>query len=213
VFNAQHSSVRLATLRRYAAGTPQRASSPHTALAIDFGAVSEQKRPKSKEGTTVDKKSVLTALRSAIEEQKVSAQQALHEALAAIADAPGPMQSHSDTTRYQKSILADSAAKSLQDKEVALKTLDTLLEAAQDTFLEFVGVGAVAMLTNEEDDLELYFLMPHGGGASVPIGHYLVTIISPSSPLGAALMGRRRGEKLKLPFGTSSRLLEIIDIF
>lgn len=52
-----------------------------------------------------------------------------------------------------------------------------------------------------------FFLAPHGGGTKLPGGAQVVT---PRSPLGLALLGKRSGDECELSLGGRRRELEII---
>jgi NADH dehydrogenase/NADH:ubiquinone oxidoreductase subunit G len=55
-------------------------------------------------------------------------------------------------------------------------------------------------------------LSPWGGGSKVVVDGVVVAVVSPHSPLGAALAGRRTGDVLELELGPRRRELEVLDI-
>jgi hypothetical protein len=63
---------------------------------------------------------------------------------------------------------------------------------------EAVALGALATL-EARGRRAVYFLGPARGGLEVEIGGTGVTVVTPASTLGRALVGRRRGETLALP--------------
>jgi transcription elongation GreA/GreB family factor len=46
-----------------------------------------------------------------------------------------------------------------------------------------------------------YFIGPRAGGTEVTHAGNEITVITPQSPIGQLLVGRKQGEKLKLTFG------------
>lgn len=58
----------------------------------------------------------------------------------------------------------------------------------------------------------LYFLIPQVGGISVRVADRPVQVISPQSPLGDALLGRRRGEVIEVEMGPKTREYEVISV-
>ena len=70
---------------------------------------------------------------------------------------------------------------------------------------EPVAVGAVVRL-EARGAKSVYFLGPAHGGLEVRVNGDAVMVVTPASPLGHSLMGRRTGERVSLPQG--ARTLE-----
>jgi transcription elongation GreA/GreB family factor len=70
---------------------------------------------------------------------------------------------------------------------------------------EPVAVGAVVRLETRSSK-SVYFLGPAHGGLEVRVNGDKVMVVTPASPLGRSLMGRRTGERVGLPQG--SRTIE-----
>jgi transcription elongation GreA/GreB family factor len=58
-------------------------------------------------------------------------------------------------------------------------------------------VGALVELKTRREQT-LYFLGPSAGGTEVVHEKRTVLVLTPQSPLGAQLMGRKAGDKLKM---------------
>jgi transcription elongation GreA/GreB family factor len=71
-----------------------------------------------------------------------------------------------------------------------------------------VGVGALVTLS-EDDHERVLFLVSYGGGTTLAGG---VQVVTPTSPLGAVLVGRLVGDVVELMLGGRARTLEIIAI-
>ena len=63
---------------------------------------------------------------------------------------------------------------------------------------EPIALGALITLAGEGRDL-YYFLGPRSGGTEVAVGGKTILVITPGSPLGRQLLGRKRGEAVTLP--------------
>lgn len=63
--------------------------------------------------------------------------------------------------------------------------------------------GALVTIEDENGRESVYLLAPAGGGESFPVGGVEVLVLTPQSPLGAALSGRRAGDavEVQLPSG------------
>lgn len=69
---------------------------------------------------------------------------------------------------------------------------------------EPVAVGAVVRLEAPRGGKSVYFLGPAHGGLEVRVNGDEVMVVTPASPLGHSLMGRRMGERVALPQGARS---------
>ena len=61
-----------------------------------------------------------------------------------------------------------------------------------------VGVGALVEVESG-DERTLYFVGPRGGGLELEIDGRAVFVITPQSPLGRELLGKRVGDTVPLP--------------
>jgi len=57
-----------------------------------------------------------------------------------------------------------------------------------------------------------YFIGPGAGGTEVQVGNREVTVITPQSPLGRQLLGRRAGERLTLDLGGAPREHRVVSV-
>jgi transcription elongation GreA/GreB family factor len=77
---------------------------------------------------------------------------------------------------------------------------------------DFAG-KAIALGALVECDLDghisLMFLLPCGGGTDLTIEDTEVTIVTPDSPLGTALLNKRKGETYHLPTGATGRIIRV----
>jgi transcription elongation GreA/GreB family factor len=72
-----------------------------------------------------------------------------------------------------------------------------------------IALGALVMV-EENDQRFLIFLAPHGGGTSLSGG--TVQVVTPKSPLGRALLGRRSGEDCEAQVGGRLRELSLVQV-
>jgi transcription elongation GreA/GreB family factor len=116
-----------------------------------------------------------------------------------------------DTRALEASYLAQGQARKAAE-----------LEAAREEYAAFVPgkftaetpLDLGALLALEEAGAEtLYFLGPREGGIEVVLGKREVTVITPGSPLGRELVGRRKGEFVVLPNGAKPRRLRIAQVW
>ncbi|HQP34163.1 MAG TPA: GreA/GreB family elongation factor, partial [Polyangiaceae bacterium] len=72
-----------------------------------------------------------------------------------------------------------------------------------------IAIGALVQV--EEDDQErLFFIAPEGGGTALADG--AVQVVTPRSPLGRALLGKRVGDVCSLSVASRTRELAVVGI-
>jgi transcription elongation GreA/GreB family factor len=102
-----------------------------------------------------------------------------------------------DTRGLEQSYLARGQAQRVEELAAAVADVEAL---ALRSFADGDPVGLGAVVTAEEGDARLvFFVAPHGGGSALAGG--AVQAITPRSPLGKALVGKRVGDdgEVRLP--------------
>ena len=66
---------------------------------------------------------------------------------------------------------------------------------------EPAALGALVRLEATRGGKSVYFLGPAHGGLEVELNGHEIMVVTPSSPLGRTLMGRKTGERVTLPQG------------
>jgi transcription elongation GreA/GreB family factor len=61
-----------------------------------------------------------------------------------------------------------------------------------------VQSGALVELEDDDGATRLLFMAPHAGGTELSVAGMSVLVVTPSSPLGAALLGRGMGDDVQL---------------
>ncbi len=113
-----------------------------------------------------------------------------------------------DTRALEQSYLARGQAKRAEELRETLAAVSRL-EVAVFGPSEPVSVGA--LVTAEEGDRTVKFLIaPCGGGYRLASGS--VQVVTPRSPLGEALIGKRVGDVCEILTGGGRRELELIAV-
>ena len=113
-----------------------------------------------------------------------------------------------DTRALEQSYLARGQAKrteDLRDGLVAIRSMEIEVFTADKP----VGVGA--LVTAQEGKRTIrFFLALHGGGSRLAQGS--VQVVTPRSPLGEALIGKRVGDDCEVLTGGNRREFELVAI-
>ena len=75
-----------------------------------------------------------------------------------------------------------------------------------------IEVGALVTLRAPDGAERRYFVGPKAGGLEVVLGETVILVVTPASPLGRQLIGRRRGDSVLLPGKTGATSQQITDV-
>jgi transcription elongation GreA/GreB family factor len=75
-----------------------------------------------------------------------------------------------------------------------------------------ISAGALVELEDDEGGKRVLFMLPHAGGTEVSVDGVSVLVVTAASPLGAALLGRGRGDDVTLRVRDKRREYVITDV-
>jgi len=116
-----------------------------------------------------------------------------------------------DTLSLEASYLAQGQADRAQEIRATIAALRSFVPAAfgEDSTIR---LGALVGLEDGAGSARHLFLVPRGGGLRVPWENLEITLITPESPMGKALLGRRPGDEVELRIENRRRSFEIVEI-
>jgi transcription elongation GreA/GreB family factor len=103
-----------------------------------------------------------------------------------------------DTRGLEASYLAHGQSKAAEEAAQAVAQFQAL-PVRDFAAGEPISIGALVRL--EGRGSSHYFIGPRAGGTEIDTGGNLVLVITPQSPLGRQLMGRKQGATVQLDFG------------
>nr|WP_275939315.1 GreA/GreB family elongation factor [Polyangium spumosum] len=75
------------------------------------------------------------------------------------------------------------------------------------------GIAATALVTLLHRGSKLVcFVLPAAGGQRVKVGATEVQVVTPTSPLGAALMGLSEGDEAEVPTPQGTKVYEVVEV-
>jgi transcription elongation GreA/GreB family factor len=101
-----------------------------------------------------------------------------------------------DTRGLEAAYLARGQSRQAQETEAAFAAFEKL-EARAFADGEGIDVGAVVELEHKGEH-EFYFIGPKAGGTEVKHEGREIFVITPQSPLGTQLQGRKKGDRVTL---------------
>jgi transcription elongation GreA/GreB family factor len=137
---------------------------------------------------------ILHHLRTTLELQRDAARSARDEAISDESRAENQYDTHSLEAGY----LAEGQARQAAEinESIAIITALALPVLAPDAP---VALGALCDVADSNGGVHSYFLCPRAGGLDVEVEGRKILVVTPQSPLGRALLGRRQGETVALP--------------
>jgi len=122
-------------------------------------------------------------------------------------DAPGAMQSHSDTSKFQFNILADNIASQLQKLDDAVILLREYGEKSTEA-----EIGAFLKI-KENGEIRYFYLVPEGaGGFKVKMDSIDIQVLAVNSLVGKAFLFKKTGQEFELQLPAGKRLIKILEI-
>ncbi len=111
-----------------------------------------------------------------------------------------------DTTGFESAFLARGYAMHCMDLSHQLEKLRAM--EIENFSGQEIDVGALVEV-DLDGDSDLYMLLNCGGGTEVEVEEKTVTVITPESPLGEALMGNIEAGFVELPSGAEGIITSV----
>lgn len=115
-----------------------------------------------------------------------------------------------DTRGLEASYLARGQSRQVAELETAIAAFERLdgRAFAKD---EAIDVGAAVDVDSGGERIT-YFIGPKAGGTEVKLGKKTVLVITPQSPVGAQLIGRKAGDELQMEFGGARNRFRVVSV-
>jgi hypothetical protein len=147
-------------------------------------------------------RAIITELENDLRRQRAANQQAS----AGATDGEARAETKWDTCGLESSYLARGHALQFKALVADLETLRTFMIPVYDSLP--IGVGALVETELDKEKM-LCFLLPCAGGIEVNFEGRTVSVITPSSPIGAALMDKKPGAKFSFRAGSTGKILSV----
>ncbi len=149
---------------------------------------------------------IVAQLRAELALQTNAALLARDEAISEESRAENKYDTHSQEAAY----LAEGQARQAAEIETSLAHYASLA-LPKFSATDVIAVGAIVEVTGA-GKAACYFIGPRAGGMEIKIGDREVLVVTPQSPLGRQLVGRRVGDSLAAPGRVTAPKLRITSI-
>ena len=117
----------------------------------------------------------------------------------------------SDTLGIEASYLATGQARRTAEIRQALLTYQRLIMRDYDP-ARGIQISNLVTLEDEQGNQRMLFLGPQGAGLKIGEGEQMVTVITPRSPLGQLLIGKRVDDEVSLQVAGVAQVSIVIDV-
>lgn len=150
---------------------------------------------------------ILQELRAELSRQTEAANVARDEAISEESRAENKWDTHSQEAAY----LAEGQARLAADIGASIELYETLPlpDAAPG---DAIAIGAVVELASVTGESSYYFLGPRAGGMEIEAGGRRLLVLTPQSPLGRQLLGRRAGDTIEVPGRGAKPVQRIVSV-
>lgn len=160
----------------------------------------------------MDKKALIEKVVEKLQKEVLELEANITSMHQAAIEAPGAMQSHSDTTKFQMNALKDDIEKQLSTKNRELEILEKF-EIMPVPSSKEIQSGSVVKIKDGEKEINYLFLE---GGSGIHIedesGNRFI-VVGENSPMGKVLAGKKVGDEIVTQFGSKEREINIVDIW
>jgi transcription elongation GreA/GreB family factor len=145
----------------------------------------------------MDKALIIQAIIDVLREDFASQQNSSRQIRSAGNDGETKAEGKYDTRSTEENYLADGLARQAHATAQAVSSYESFHAPPFETDAE-IDLGALVEL-KFPDGKEWFFLGPVNGGIEVTVTTRTITVITPESPLGTQLIGRKAGESTTAP--------------
>ena len=157
----------------------------------------------------MNKQELLQSVIETLTRSMESAKQSLDTAKQAAREAPGAMQSHSDTTKWQMSRRVEAIQGSITETQQALNALKSFMRSPP-TVTKGSGYATIEVENLDDGSRVKYFLLPAGGGNTYEIDGEEITILTVRAPMARVLIGTVAGDEVEVKIqGTTKRFVVV----
>ena len=115
-----------------------------------------------------------------------------------------------DTLGLEAAYLAQGQSQRVEDGEVDIVAFKALRDLR---YSESIAMGSLVALIDEGDRRHLLFIGPAAGGLKLVVDQYEIVVITPSAPLGRALMGHFVNEEIDFSVAGKTSIFYITAIY
>lgn len=115
-----------------------------------------------------------------------------------------------DTRGLEASYLARGQSRQAAEMQAAIQEFESMEPKAFGKG-ELIDVGAIVEL-EQGKERTVYFIGPRAGGTEVTLDEREILVITPQSPLGSQLVGKKQGDRLQLTIAGTRNQYRVVAV-
>ena len=147
-----------------------------------------------------NKKQLIELIVIALKQELQQAIDAANEAHAAAVDDQSVAETQYDTLAIEASYLAEGLSKRVTEFQHAIDAYKAL-DIIDFNIDSYIALGALVQLSADKDAKQWFFIGPAAGGFRCQLAQQNITIITPHSPMGIALIGKQQDDDITIMLG------------
>lgn len=159
----------------------------------------------------VNKQELIEAILEKLREDLALYFKAAGAARAEATDPQSKAENKYDTRGLEASYLARGQSRQAAEIELAIEYFEKL-PVREFSTTDGIGVGALVQLQSGKE-VSTYFVAGKAGGTEVTLEKLEVLVITPESPLGSQLIGKKSGEKCVLELGGKKQQMKVVRVW
>lgn len=150
----------------------------------------------------LNKKQLVNIIVGALTQELQKAINAANEAHAAAVDDQSIAETQYDTLAIEAGYLAEGQSKRVSEFQQAIEAYQALELVAFDEN-STVTIGALVQLAADSPNNHWFFIGPVAGGFRCNLAEQAITVITPQSPMGMALIGKQQDDDIEIMLGSN----------
>jgi len=150
----------------------------------------------------LNKKQLVNIIVGALTQELQKAINAANEAHAAAVDDQSVAETQYDTLAIEAGYLAEGQSKRVSEFQQAIEAYQALELVAFDEN-STVTIGALVQLAADSESRHWFFIGPAAGGFRCNLAEQAITVITPQSPMGVALIGKQQDDDIEIMLGSN----------
>jgi len=160
----------------------------------------------------MNKKQILSDILSHLEQELSATIIAANNAHLAATDDQSVAETQYDTLAIEASYLAEGQSRRVAEIQKAKQALTQLVLRYFDESMP-ISLGALVQLSQDSNENHWFFIAPAAGGFRGELEGRHYTVITPTSPMAKALLGKFIDDEVELMVGVNKLCDEVIAVF
>jgi transcription elongation GreA/GreB family factor len=159
----------------------------------------------------MNKNIIISDILAHLDLELIAIKTAANNAHLAATDDQSVAETQYDTLAIEASYLAEGQSRRVDDIQNAKHAIEQLVVREFQEKMP-ISLSALVQLSLENNDKQWFFIAPAAGGFRGILNGQAYTVITPSSPMAKALIGKYIDDEIELMIGFNKQLNEIISI-